>query len=446
MRGSVRVAILALPIGLAVAGAGIGWWASQGRRPNVVLVLVDTLRADHLGTYGYGRPTSPRIDAIAREGIVFERAYSVSPWTNPAIATLFTGFWPQKLMPPARHRIAIHQALPDAVETLAEGFAAAGYRTAALVDHPGITPKLNFGKGFETFVRLFEAGGFPVWGLTDSGFVLAQIERTLDADRARPLFLYLHLVYPHRPYGPPPPYDGMFGPGFAKLDASERAGIVNAYDAEIRYTDDLIGKLEDALVARDMWDATWLVLTSDHGEGFWEHGRGEHGNTLFDELLRIPLVVHPPVRWGGEPVRVPNRVSLVDVFPTLLGMAGIHDRARDGHDLLLLLDDGGLGLLDDRTIFAESPHAGDVHGAAVLRGEHKYIFWKGDPERVFDLAADPEERESLSWFDPSRMRDAREHLIRHRARSRTSRERWPKETRSLDADTVERLRALGYTD
>ncbi|MDX1384488.1 MAG: sulfatase, partial [Thermoanaerobaculia bacterium] len=359
--------------------------------PNVLFVLVDTLRADFLGTYGHDLDTSPEIDRLAAEGYVFENAQSVSPWTNPAIATLFSGRYPDALIPPLPHRQAIGRPLPDDVETLAEKLQSRGYRTVGLVDHPGISPGLDFDQGFETFLHLFKEGGFDSWQVTDTGFVFDQVAAQLERPRdERPLFLYLHLVYPHHPYKPEAGYAEPFWPEGRVTRPYRR--LAN-YRGEIRQTDALVGRIMAAVQDRGLDASTWLVLASDHGEGFWEHGMWEHGNSLFEELLRIPLILRPP---GGrdEPVRIATRVSLVDVYPTLLDLAGAEaPTGLDGESLVPLLH--GETLERKTPIFAGSPHSGDVERAAVYQGRFKYIK-EAEHDLLYDLEADPGEAEPIT--------------------------------------------------
>ena len=432
MHRLTSLAVLALWFG------GLFGWGSGGRpsRPNIVMILVDTLRADHLGAYGYPRPTSPAIDEIAATSVLFERAYSTAPWTNPTIATLFTGYYPQELFRVAPHRFAIHQALPLAVDTLAERLRAAGYRTAALVDHPGIGPGLHYDQGFESFHRLFQEAGAPPWGITDPSFVFQQVDRQL-ASTAPPFFLYLHLVYPHRPYAAPADYQQLFGPKFLRLGPRQRDGVINAYDAEIRYTDDLIGRIVGALRQRGLWEKSWVVILSDHGEGFWEHGVAEHGNTLFDELLHVPLILHPPAARGLAPERVARPVSLVDFCPTILDLAEI-ELPESLRTRSLIRGSS------ERPIFSESKHSGNLGERSVRSQGFKYI---GDLQHgaLFDLQADPGESNPL----PDRPEVRAEFLAllrQHEETAQASRRHWGGDVRSVDEGTLQRLRALGYDD
>lgn len=418
---------------------------------SVVFILIDTLRADHLGVYGYDRPTSPAIDRLAAESLVFRQARSVAPWTNPTIASLFTGRRPTAVLEPAVHRLAVETRLPPDLPLLAEKLRDAGLRTAALVDHPGISPGLGFARGFETFTRLFEGLDKPRWGFTDDDIVLAAFAEQVARFGGERFFLYLHLVYPHRPYEPPAPFDTMFGEITDQTSRAVRDQMVNAYDAEIRFTDQVVEQVLAELARQQRLDDAWIVLTSDHGEGFWEHGRDEHGNSLFDELLHVPLIVRPPRGSGIAPRAIEAPVSLVDLHATVLEAAA-GDRLRStattgGRSLLRFLDEDAAGLVDD--VVSQQQHTGDVHATAIVRGSWKLIL-AADPKarqrvRLFDLVADPDEHDERAAAQEETARRLERSLLQHVARDTRDRarlaERAPGE---LDADEIAKLKALGY--
>lgn len=440
------VAGLVGSMALLVAATGCAF-RTGSEKDNVVLVMVDTLRADHLGCYGYQRDTSPNLDRLAKAGVLFETFYSVAPWTNPAIASLFTGRYPRAVFPPLPHKKAIGIPLPSQLPTLAERLQEAGYRTVALVDHPGINPELQFDQGFEQWYSLFEDGGFDIWTVTDSDFVLDQLLVALDELGDETFFLYLHLVYPHRPYTPPAPFDSMFGSSATKTGRAHRQEMVNAYDGEIRYTDELIGRLVEVLGERQLTQSTWLMVTSDHGEGFWEHNQAEHGNSLFNELTRIPMILVPPQKERVAGLRVKTPASLVDLKPTILGLAGLEpEKELEGRDLRTSWSNP-----DDfeapRWLFLASPHSQDVEAAAVVRGDLKYIDrlpWRQARPALFDLAEDPDEKRNLVGISPrtaEMSRRLRAHLIQtEQLRSGLLKE----DEVELDKEVLERLRALGY--
>jgi arylsulfatase A-like enzyme len=410
--------------------------------------MIDTLRADHLSAYGYERNTSPNIDRLADESYLFEDVTAVSPWTNPSIGTLFTGRNPQSIWPPANHRQAISMPLPGEIPTLAERFRDAGFRTIGLVDHPGINQRLEFSRGFDEYSLLFREGGFPIWQDTDSAFVRERVREALESVGSEPFLLYLHLVYPHQPYIAPEPHQGAFGEeNDGKQGRRRRLEVrkmINAYDAEILYTDALVGEIVSDLAQLGLDPSTWVVLVSDHGEAFGEHRRFEHGNSFFDEVLRVPLILRPP---GGlrSQRRITDPVSILDVHPTLLAIAGITvPKGLRGVPLL-----GFRAPEADRWLFSESPHAGDIHGGAVRRGPWKYIEY-GNRSRgrrvLVNLAEDPGETKNLVATD-DRAERLRRSLMEHLEASEIARSvLLEEETIEVDAETIERLRALGYID
>jgi len=451
MKRAPAVLLLASATALAV---GLFWFRpaflfSTAPRPNIVVVLVDTLRADHLGTYGYPRDTSPAIDALAERGTVFTSAYSVSNWTNPAIKSILAGRSPQALMQEANHADAIKMPLPLAVTTFAELAQTRGYRTAALVDHPGIKPWGNFDQGFERYTMLYEEGaqGDGGWAKSDIDYVAAQFGDRLDEYRNDPFLIYLHVIYPHQPYAPPGAYQGMFGPdSFDVFDISARDPIVNAYDAEIRRTDDLVARLQDALATRTLLEDTWLILVSDHGEGFWEHGFAEHGNAFYEEAIRVPLIVVPPQGQQGAPQRVDTAVSNVDVFATILDIAGVP--LPEGTAGFSLVGGAPARQGSSNVVFSESAHSYDIHARTIIRDGFKYTNYPRRPrperDRLFNLRDDPFERDNLFGTQFDIQAGLKRTLEQHRDRSAAERAGLTQTIVEPDKETLERLKALGY--
>jgi arylsulfatase A-like enzyme len=355
---------------------------------NLLLISLDTLRADHLGTHGYGRPTTPAIDAeIAARGTVFERAFATSPWTFPSHAAMLTGLYSctERFVPPGRDpQAGVIATLPADAHTLAEAARLYGFTTAAFTEDGWISAEMGFARGFGTMV---ENRAFP--HLSEP---LGQVERTMhDAlawirkHRDVPWFVFVHTYQVHNPYTPPPGYLARVAPehGADRAEA-DRA----AYDAEIRYTDDVLGRFLAGLEAAGAADAL-LALVSDHGEGFNEHGLFMHGNSLYDELLHVPLILRAP---GLVPAgqRIGSDVGLIDVMPTLLDLLGLPLPGRtEGRSLVPLLrgDDGS----NAPALFAD---VGDK--VAVRHGGLKWIVdEKTGSAEVFDLASDPKETRSV---------------------------------------------------
>jgi arylsulfatase A-like enzyme len=424
--------------GMALA-AGLTVLASTRatRRPNVVVILVDTLRADHLTVYGYARPTAPFLSQLAAEGVVFEHAWSTSGWTAPATASLFTSLYPEqhgvvRRLDPASGRV---NRIPPEAQTIAEALRAGGYRTFGVSDNVIVAPEMGFDQGFD----VFEAS---------SGASVERVNKWVrdhraDLEAGQPYFLYLHYMEPHEPYPPHEPWFRQFSTDGLAGDARPRH-FVAAYDSEIRALDDSLARLHRTMG----WDAnTIVVVTSDHGEEFGDHGGGGHAHSLFAELLHVPLVFHSGDRRFA-PGRVDEPVSLVDVLPTLRGLlrlpAGPHD---EGVSLAGLLAGRREGF--DRPLFAhlEQFATGRVW-SATLEGEWKRIHLAPGGAMLFNLADDPADRHDLladgGPGDDALVAAARLSEEAERLAARLGAPPEPV-TVTPDAATLEELRALGYT-
>lgn len=303
-------------------------------RPNVLLVSVGSLRADHLSSYGYGRPTSPNIDRLAREGTLFTRAYAASSWSVPSHMTMLTS------LPPSLHGVDdVGRTLDPARVTLAERLHEAGYQTVAFVSGPTMDPALGFDQGFDRFENASPAATrHRAHQEVTSPAVAAAAERFVDGDARPPFFLFVHLWDANFDYIPPPPYDTRFDPGwkgdfdFANVERNEAISpdmparafrhLMALYDGEIASADAAIGRIVAALEQRGWLDGTLVAVTADHGEEFFDHGRLGHRRTLYEEVLHVPLVFRLPsaVRSGRRSDAVFGAVHLM---PTILGVAGI---------------------------------------------------------------------------------------------------------------------------
>jgi len=456
--------------GLAVAGVATGRMADAAR-PNLVLVTVDTLRADHLGSYGYARDTSPELDALARDGVRFEQAVVQWPKTTPSLASLHTGVYPST-SGVTRHT---QQAVPPRFATLAERLADAGYATAAVVTNGNLARAYGFDQGFDSYVESWRAATADdperAAHVTDAALAW------LDAhDEGRPFFLWVHYVDPHAFYEPPAPFDRMFVadahydpawraplepraaediggiPARARLGAHDQvAYYVALYDGEIRYTDQEIGRLLRRLRGPGLGSRTAIVFSADHGESLGEHEYYfEHGRLPYDDCVRVPLIVRLPGGEGGGRV-VDRPVELLDLLPTLLGLAGVPvPPEAEGRSLAPLL----AGESDpDRppVAFTESGYT-DTWQRAV-RDERWKLVWMPDPAdrglvdaaewSLYDLAADPGEIRNVASEHPDeigRLRAALEAWIQRPQASTVTATRAP----TIDRATEERLRKLGY--
>lgn len=296
----------------ALAAAGCGSGAPERETPPAVLLIVgDTVRADHVGCYGYERETTPALDALAGEGERFDRAFAQSSWTLPSIASILTG------QPPHVHGAGRAEGgvlpLRTEVATLAERLQAAGFATAAWINVLWLAPQSGAQRGFDVYdYRKTDATNRTMRdakATTDAA--LAWMRRQRDA----PFFMTVHYFDPHLTYDPPAPYDEMFRPqeaprlprgfgsadqvfeirsGSRQLDTAEKEALVARYDGELRYMDDQIGRLLDGLRDLGRWDDALVIFVSDHGEEFWDHGGFEHGHTHYREMIRVPLIVKRP--------------------------------------------------------------------------------------------------------------------------------------------------------
>ena len=384
--------------------------ASAPTAPDIVLVLVDSLRADHLGCYGHDLDTSPTLDAFAKGAVRFDQAFASGPWTQPAIMSLFTS------VPPDVHQRA-HWAKPHAtnVVTLAEALRQAGYQTVGLTSNPMTHRRFGFARGFEHYddytVSLSpeassrDAAAQAATGATMTRLARNWLERLRDP--SRPLFLFVLYMDPHWDYLPPAPFNAMFTDdpvppprniwnlGAARVPEAARRRTLAAYDGEIRYTDGCFSNLLATIDASPRSRNSLVVFCADHGEAFWERGLASHGNNLHDEELHVPLVIRPPRGAPAVGRVVPDQVGLVDVAPTLLDFAGAAPPADwIGRSLRPLMEGAEIPeapLLLDVRIGKEGIVRGVRTSKLKLIGGHPH----DRPAEVYDLAADPGETNNL---------------------------------------------------
>lgn len=424
------------------------------RARNLVLVSLDTLRADRLGLYGYARDTSPRIDAFAREAFVFEHAQSAANATAGAHHAIFQSR-------PASRAIGRAGEAP----TLAGLLHGAGWRTAGFTDGGTMSRAMGFARGFQRFDDESR-------GLAES---LPKALAWLDevADGRAPFYLFLHSFDVHLPYDPPPPYDERFDGDYAgpvtgaetlpllrgvrrifeqeglgaplALGPADRARVSALYDGEIAKTDALLAKLLDRLDAPDLVGDTLVVLLSDHGEEFWEHGSVLHSHTLYQELLHVPLVVRVPA-WRDRAARIPAPVSMLDLLPTLLELLGVPTpSALDGRSLLPLLRDPGHAPEATPLLSEGYPFGRNQQSVALGRLKLIRSLPTGRVE-LYDLEADPGEQQDLAGSRP----ELRDRLLALLDRELPGGRPLPTDPLArpgeLDPETLRRLQELGYVD
>ncbi|TMA34003.1 MAG: hypothetical protein E6J79_17275 [Deltaproteobacteria bacterium] len=445
--------------------------AAPAGSPNVLLLMVDTLRADHLSCWGYTGGRTPHIDGLAAEGVRFAHTFSQASWTRPSVATILTGLYP------ASHG-AVHKAdiLPDRVDTLAEMLARGGYHTAGFADNVNVSGAFNFQQGFDDFRYLapsfFFGASEAAAQLTlynglrlvrerffahavdvhhyyqPAEVVTAEVKAWLASPAARhePFFVFAHYMDPHDPYFVHP----FNGEGYARVaNPNPPASVADfyrkLYDGEIAYLDEQLGVLFDDLRARGLYDRTLIVLTADHGEEFQEHGGWWHGTTLYDEQIHVPLIMKPPARAGGGRV-VDEFATSLDIVPTVLTSARLIVPALlPGHPLPL---DGGVPPAR-ASVFAEEDLEGNVL-EAVRTHDWKFIAANPGnprglpPEALFELARDPGEHTNVEAAEPAQKETMRAELGRSVLEARAHAGK--SEQRGVDAATTERLRALGYVN
>jgi arylsulfatase A-like enzyme len=428
MRSRLLLPALLVCLGAAAAGCD-GGTARGARPPNVVVYLVDTLRRDHLSVYGYTRPTSPRLEAFARDAVRFETAYSTTSWTRPAVASLLTG------VSPGRHKaISLSDRLDPAVPLLPQRLRAVGYHSAAFVTNPSVLPMWGFGRGFDAFVDLVADDGRPA----RADEITEAVLRHLDAHRAEPFFFYVHTVDPHSPYDAPPPFDASFPrPPLGELESpnprvaarAKLAAVVADYDAEVRFSDHEFGRLMDSLEARGLYRDALVVFTSDHGEELRDHGQLGHGKSLYEEVVQVPLLVKLPANiHAGRVVDAP--VSLLDVLPTIVGLAGGEADHVEGVDLRELVVAEEKRNERPRPFFLDLDltSASDERavGSAVVWGGYKLVDSQEPTRgvRLFDLVRDPGERRNAAAREPALTEHLRSVLAEQRARAEAGVHLW----------------------
>ncbi len=414
---------VALAILLAVA---IGVWLWVGRtprRPNLLLVTIDTLRADHVGAYGYAQATTPVLDGLARRGARFDAVQAAAPLTGPSHATILTGQYP----PVHGLRDNARFTIDEKATTLAERLKRAGWRTAAFVAAYPVAAAFGFGRGFDTFSEgLSEAKpGYVAERRGDAVADAAIAWLRSPASAGGPFFAWVHFYDPHAPYEPPESYRGRFA---------------SAYDGEVAFADAQLGRVLDELRASGREADTVVLALSDHGEGLGDHGEATHGLLLYESTLRVPFVAAGP---GVRPdVVVRQRVGTVDVVPTALALLGLPAAANlPGHSLGPLMAGRAL---DRQALYAESLYGRLNCRWAALRaftdGDSKLVTG-GSPE-LFDLASDPREERNRAAADAGRAAQLRQGLDHALALMAPGGDRLRKA--AVSAEEVERLRSLGY--
>lgn len=446
---------------------------SEADGPNVIILLIDKLRADHVGCYGYHLETTPNIDEYANRGVRFENVRAQASWTLPSTVSLFSG------LHPSTHGVRTREhSLSDRVDTMAEIFGDGGYATAAIVANPFLKTTFNVQQGFQHYfddfikethwgsakrnVRMLTelmdgvealkllysrpeykvpehlVGHYNV-GKMGIGTVNSEALRWVRKNRDRPFFLYLHYIDVHGPYVPPRPFDNEFS-------GTRAQEVVNLYDGALRYTDSQIDSFLEDLKQLGVFENSIIMITSDHGEEFQDHGGSTHGKTLYEEQLRVPLII---LRTEAFPFNktVAEPVGLIDILPTLVDYIKFEpaNDSKDGKSFVDLLDADGR---PDATEYQYAETELDELHRSVVRGNRwKLIYSEHEDsplEMLFDLSRDPSEQVNL-------LRDRPE--IASELRDRLAEAFSDFEARSFDAKTAQTseqtrklLESLGYLE
>ena len=377
------------------------------------MISVDTLRADHLGCYGYRKVRTPHLDALARRGTLFSQVDSLVPLTLPSHTSLLSSTYPFV------HGVEENgQKVPGGVVTLTEVLKVRGYSTAAFIGGYVLDARFGLNQGFDVYDSPFhlrpDPGEEPPEVKRPAEAVLASASQWLDTQSSHPSFVFIHLYDAHRPYSH------------------------GSYDAEIAYIDGAVGRFLESLAARQLLQDTLIVLTSDHGESLGEHGEQTHGYFIYESTLRVPLILRWPRAAAQYPARVDEPASLLDLAPTVLDFLGIPAPPQfQGHSLFRLL---GPHPPEGEPVYAESMYARDHLACSSLRsirlGRYKYI--EAPKPELYDLATDPGETQNRYQSNRSVALDLKARLLSlYKGERQTAQ-------KPVDPEIISRLRSLGY--
>jgi arylsulfatase A-like enzyme len=414
---------------------------------SVILIIIDTVRADHLGCYGYERETSPNIDAFSKECVFFKKAIAAAPWTTPAIASMFTGQYPRVLGYEAEAVV-----VDDKVLCLAEIFRNAGYATAGVISHIFVSSELGFDQGFDSYDEENAQGHGHISSpsVTDKGIAF------VDTHKGKRFFLFLHYFDPHcdyilhDQYNFFPGYDGELYSGepiedlrqaAPHMTAEDRRYLNALYDSEIRFTDEHIGRLFQHLKDIGIYEDLTIVVVADHGEAFLERGDDwiGHTKTVYQELIHVPFMIRLPGESEGW--SVDRNISLLDFMPTVVAASGLDVPEGYEHDAVNLLD--GSGAAGREYVFSETGRWGRQE--ALLDGDWKVISDQiAGTISLFNLGSDPGELRDVSGENDEVLRRLRAKLFELDYDLRMARSRFRVRAPKLSPEQVEKLRSLGY--
>ncbi len=431
-------------------------------KPNIILIISDALRSDHLGCYGYSRNTSPNIDHIAREGIIFNRAYAQGNFTLASTTTLFTSLYPT-----SHNVFSKKEVVPKESKTLIENLKAAGYRTAGFSKNPFFWGNFGLRRGFDRFY--FGQNNF-IWKLWPS--VISNILRRLfmptdenltrqaiswiKSNKSHKFFVYLHYMATHAPYRIPKTYEEIYAKeqisgridypcNDVEINPAQKRNLLDRYDGTIRFVDDQIGKLVDLLQSLDLKEDTLLIIAADHGEEFGEHGDWMHGHTLYQETIKIPLIIwYPKIRRSQK--RSNELAGLVDIKPTILNIVGIkQSEIYQGKDLIsqITKEDSLYQQKGSREeIFSE----GGRNLRCIITSTNWKLISKKAKRKIklelYNLEQDPQEKHNVVNLYPEIAKNLQKRLTTKFKEFKKQKLKPGKAT--IDAETKRELKSLGY--
>lgn len=413
----IRITALLLIFSLG-ACRKIDHGGSPGKKPNIVIVVMDTVRRDHLSCYDYKRATTPNLESLSRQARTYLNAYSTSGWTNPAHASLFTGLYPV-----VHQTTQENEAMGPDLFTLAEVLKVNGYSTVGIVENPQLSQERNFNQGFDEYIETWKLPDAEKWG--EEHFLNILRNSLEGSEGEKPFFLFVNFISPHSPYYDQHQFSKKFVSdtsipinsnmwrsfflGEKTFTPEEINHIVELYDSQIYYVDYLIGRMMDLLKSRNVWDNTIFIVASDHGEHFLEHGLMDHVFSLYEPLTKIPLIIYYPTLFNPGSIEM-QPVQLVDIFPTILNILEIDPESyfTQGENLLALSTEKERDIFGEyyfpRQVFRcfQDNHKLEIFDRYrrrlkfVISGDYKLIWSSQGDHELYNLKLDPDEKRNLA--------------------------------------------------
>ncbi len=425
----MRKIVLILALATAFAAGGYFYFRKIAKPPiarNVLLITIDTLRADHLGIYGYPPAQTPNIDRLGEEGALFQNSIAVIPLTLPSHSSMMTGYNPYV------HGVRDNGGfyLDDKAQTLAETMKSNGFVTGGFVSAFVLDRRWGIAQGFDEYFDNFELSKYKTVSLDSvqrrGDETLQQSLDWIGKNKDSRFFAWVHFYDPHTPYDPPEPF----------RSAANTKGAVGLYDGEISYSDNLIGRMREYLEQNDLLDTTLVILTADHGESLGEHEESGHGFFIYDATMRVPLIIRMP---GAKGVKVKDQVRSIDLFATICDATGVAAKTGEGTSLMPLVHGGTLSkkLVAYSESYYPRFHYGWSELKALRTNDYKYI--QAPDRELYRLSEDSGERANTYTREQKRAQPFETELATMLANFATV-----KGPQTMDDDSLEKLQALGY--